>query len=215
MSQLVAAPIRCSARPEQVRELLKALGGTDAAEDVVALDAGLVQVEEVPETDCRAGETHVAFGVAGDEPATPSRTFPDGVTVLARQLQSLPRCNRGLSVMPIWYTDQPETAVSALTQMGLQPRLASDSGVWTDFVCPGGGLAGVHAAETSEVELGFELDGDLDGLAASLRAKGIAATIVDEAYTRVIHVPDPDGGPDWQINHRQTDTYGFSHLTRG
>ena len=43
----------------------------------------------------------------------------------------------------------------------------------------------------------------------TLREQGFDASIVDEAYTRVIHLPDPDGGPAWQINHRQTDLYGF------
>lgn len=73
----------------------------------------------------------------------------------------------------------------------------------------GGGLAAVHAGAERGVELGFELDGDLDALAESLREQGFDASIVDEAYTRVIHLPDPDGGPAWQINHRQTDLYGF------
>lgn len=116
----------------------------------------------------------------------------------------------GLSIMPLWYSTDVDGARAMIRGIGAHPRMRSDSGVWTDFACDTGGLVAVHADVTTSTALSFEYDGDLDALADRLRSRGIDARIIDENYSRVLLVPDPDGGADLWINLRQRDLYGFT-----
>lgn len=113
-----------------------------------------------------------------------------------------------LVVMPVWYPRDLDAADQFLRALGLQPRIASDSGNWRDFT-GGGGLVALHAAgENPRTELSFEYTGDLDVLSERLEEAGFVSEIVDEAYNRTLLVTTPDGWNLW-INEAQSDLHGF------
>lgn len=119
-----------------------------------------------------------------------------------------------LAVLPIWYTsaDQVEGSREIVRGLGAVQRVTADSGVWTDFTCPAGGLVAVHASDDGpDVELGFEFDGDVESLIPALKAAGIEPVLIDETYSRTLQIPDPDreGRMLW-INEKQQDLYGYS-----
>ena len=211
MTALRSRAVRFSAAPRAHRRLLRALGATVADETTSSvlyrLDSGDVRVMVVAANDDRVGSTRLAFLTDGTGRRVEA---PDGVAFDVVRASREPSIGPGLSVMPIWYTTDPGYATRTLEDLGAERRITADNGVWFDFRCSAGGFVAVHAAQSSGIELGFEYEGDLDAFTAHLREQGVEATIVDEAYTRVIHVPDPDGGPAWQINHRQEDLYGFT-----
>lgn len=113
-----------------------------------------------------------------------------------------------LAVLPIWYQEDLSEPRRILEALGLRERISSDSGSWIDFTATGGGLAALHEGEAPGVQLGLEYGGDLDALAERVRAAGIEASVVDEAYNRTLLVASPDGGQLW-INGAQEDFYGF------
>lgn len=128
----------------------------------------------------------------------------------------------GVSVAPLWFTDDAATAVHTLTALGAQPRIGSTDGGWTDLRTDSG-LVAVHAAATAEtvspsagasVGLSFEHTGDIDELLGPLQDAGIEATIIDESYGRSLRMPDPDrpGEQIW-INEQQQDLYGYRAVT--
>lgn len=193
---LVACPIRHTANISGMRRQLTALGATPLSEGSLtyALDSGLIELRPVEADDPLKGRAELQFLPDGPAPRGP-----------------------GLAVLAIQYTTDTTPAIEELTALGAVRRIVADNGVWNDFVCPGGGLAAVHAHTEEDAEedaeVAFELTGDLGALADALRDAGFNATIVDEAYTRVLQLPDPDGGPAWQINHHQSDLYGFTDLS--
>lgn len=122
-----------------------------------------------------------------------------------------------LAVMPVWYPRDMHAAEHLLRTLGLQPRIASESGNWRDFSVAGGGLVALHAdadADSSaaparpRTELSFEYRGDLDALAERLELAGFEGVIIDEAYNRTLRVTTPDGWTLW-INAAQEDLHGF------
>lgn len=116
-----------------------------------------------------------------------------------------------LSVQPIWYQANLEEPRRILEALGLQPRIASDSGAWIDFTADGGGTAALHQKDAVALDLSFEYTGDLDALAVALGSAGYEASVCDEAYDRTLHVVSPDGDTLW-INGTQTDLYGYARL---
>ncbi|MGN8050717.1 hypothetical protein ACTJKO_13620 [Curtobacterium sp. 22159] len=114
-----------------------------------------------------------------------------------------------LMIMRIRYAADVAAAAAIAEAVGLQRRLASDSGVWTDFTATGGGALALHRADDDSVELSFEYSGDLDALAARLTDAGYEPHIVDEAYNRTLRVARPDG-PDLWVNGAQQDLYGYT-----
>ena len=117
-----------------------------------------------------------------------------------------------VAVMPIWYGPDPQEPTAILTGLGLQPRLASDSGTWNDFTADGGGQVAWHGAPSVALRLSLEQSGDLDALAARLTEEGVGATVVDEAYNRTLLVDTPDGEKLW-VNGTQKDLYGYHHAS--
>ncbi|MFX0539099.1 VOC family protein [Ornithinimicrobium sp. Y1847] len=114
-----------------------------------------------------------------------------------------------LSCVQIWYG--PDTAIprGVAEGLGAQARLVSDNGTWTDLTLPGGGLIGIHAAETVGTELAFEWDGDVEDALALLEQARVEAMLIDETYSRTVQITDPDGLKAIWINERQTDLYGY------
>ncbi|WP_147917024.1 hypothetical protein [Ruania zhangjianzhongii] len=113
-----------------------------------------------------------------------------------------------VAIMPIWYGPDPDEPTAILTGLGLQPRLASDSGNWKDFTADGGGQVAWHRAPSVALELALEHSGDLDALSTRLSEAGVRATVVDEAYNRTLLVQIPDGHQLW-VNGTQDDLYGY------
>lgn len=115
-----------------------------------------------------------------------------------------------LAVLPIWYGPDTSIPRDVLEALGARPEIVGDDGGWTELVFPGGGRAGVHRAESADVELAFWWDGDVEDALALLTGAGIDAVLIDETYSRTVQLADPDGGPAIWINERQTDLYGYT-----
>lgn len=146
------------------------------------------------------GPDGLTFGIdEAGEPAGPSHTGRADAA--------------GPTVAPLWMTDDVEGATALLEALGLERRLASDSGGWVDLVAADG-LHAVHAngtgtpTEPSAVP-GFE-HADVDALAALLRRSGVTSRIIDEAYGRSLRIDDPDSGREIWVNETMRDLYGYS-----
>lgn len=125
--------------------------------------------------------------------------------------QKMTRHSAGrLSMCPIFYTDDFAPLSNVFTALGLQLRIASNRGVWTDFAAFGGGLVALHqpGGTSHRIELAMEYHEQLEELAERLQQAGFAPAIVDEAYNRTLRVPTPDG---WtmSVNGVMEDMYGF------
>lgn len=234
---MLARPIRFTAHLPAFRDLLIALGGTPVVEEdgwvVLTLDSGCVALHaasdekpsgtnalgfEVPDLDAFVG----AAVAAGVEVAVTQEGHGRSAVVRAAdglvftveaadpRIAPTPDAETGLSVMPLWYTADTDGARAVLAGIGARPRIGSNQGVWFDFTCDQGGLVAVHAVESTSAALSFEYDGDLDALADQLRGRDIDARIIDENYSRVLLVSDPDGGTHLWINGRQRDLYGYT-----
>lgn len=108
----------------------------------------------------------------------------------------------------------------ALAPYGMTPRIASDSGGWTDLV--GNGLFAFHEGELRTVandvpdQPVVQLLGetaDVTSLAQQLEARGLSARIIDEAYGRSLRVTQPDGA-ELYINETMRDLYGYHRMDR-
>lgn len=108
-------------------------------------------------------------------------------------------------VQPIWFQEDVAEARGILEALGLRADIVADRGGWAELHADGGGSVGVHASSDAHLSLGFLVQGDLDELASSLADAGFVASVLDEAYARVIRVADPDV---W-ITGVQTDLYGY------
>lgn len=115
-----------------------------------------------------------------------------------------------LAVLPIWYGPEVSLPREVLEALGARPEIVGDDGGWTELVFPGGGRAGVHRAESADVELAFWWDGDVEEALTLLTGAGIEAVLIDETYSRTVQFADPDGGTAIWINERQTDLYGYT-----
>ena len=112
-----------------------------------------------------------------------------------------------VSVQPIWFQDDLAEPRAMLTALGLRPVLAADRGGWVDLRGRAGAV-GLHTG-TPGMGLSFEVRGDIDALAARLRDAGFDAAVIDEAYTRTVRIPDPDGGAEIWVNGVQDDLHGY------
>lgn len=150
-------------------------------------------------------------GLAGVVRAADGTTFtldsptPDETGAGARE----PR----LSVLQIWYAVDTTMPLATLEGLGARRRVVGDDGRWTDLTFPGGGLAAVHAHESTGTELAFEWDGDVEEVVGLLAEAGVHSALIDESYSRTVQVQDPDGGTAIWVNQRQTDLYGYRLAT--
>lgn len=102
-----------------------------------------------------------------------------------------------------------------LEQYGLKPRIASDSGGWTDLM--GHGLFAFHSGTGKTVAHEpphqplvdvFGETGDIAAYQQRLKKTGLESALVDEAYGRSLRIHQPDGSELW-INETQQDLYGY------
>lgn len=236
---IAARPIRFTHDLEAHRRYLEALGATRVTTapgwEVYALGSGRLALHaasdsqppgdalawEVADLDAwaegaRARGLDFEIGMT-DHGTAATVTAADGTTFTvdpAAEAEQPAPTDSGLAVLPIWYTDAAhvESARQVLRGLGGVQRVTADSDVWTDFGCPAGGFAAVHAAEDGPgVELAFEFDGDVETLIPPLRAAGVEPVLIDETYSRTLQLPDPDreGRMLW-INEKQQDLYGYS-----
>lgn len=237
---ICARPIRFTADLAAHRRYLDALGATRVTTapgwEVFALGSGRLALHAASEQQ-PSGRTTLAWEVADldawAEQARPAGvpfeigmtghgtaaivTAPDGTTFTvdpAAAAEQPAPADPTFSVLPIWYTPSAEVAGArqVVTGLGGIQRVTADSDVWTDFVCPAGGLVAVHASDDGpDVELGFELDGDVESLIPALEAAGVEPVLIDETYSRTLQIPDPDrAGRMLWINEKQQDLYGYS-----
>lgn len=235
---ICARPIRFTHDLSAHRRYLEALGATRVTLapgwEVYALGSGRLALHEAsdsqPPGDVLAWEVAdldawaqqarargLSFEIGPtDHGIAATVTAPDGTTftvdpaAVAEQPQP---ADHRFAVLPIWYTALGDVAGArdVLTALGAVQRVTADSDVWTDFSCPAGGLAAVHASEDGHgVELGFEFDGDVESLIPALEAAGVRPVLIDETYSRTLQLPDPDreGRMLW-INEKQRDLYGY------
>jgi hypothetical protein len=117
-------------------------------------------------------------------------------------------------VRPVRFTNDVPAMQAFLELLGLQVRISFDRPGWVDLA-GSAGLVALHAVENSatgglpgETRLSFEAD-DAEVTSASLRDQGIEATVVDEAYGRVLELTDTLGAPV-MIDEAQHDLYGYT-----
>ncbi|PFG30117.1 hypothetical protein [Paramicrobacterium agarici] len=119
-----------------------------------------------------------------------------------------------VTLLPLIFTANVESASHVLAALGLTLRITSDGGGWAVFDAAGGGSVALHdlgTASTPVTEragLSFEHRGDLDAIAEHLAASGIESVVVDEAYNRTLRAATPEG-PDLWVNGAQSDLYGY------
>ena len=235
---ICARPIRFTHHMGEHRRYLEALGATRVTTapgwEVYALGSGRLALhaasDSQPPGDVLAWEVDdlqtwaeqargagLSFEIGPTDHGTAATVHaPDGtsftVDPAAKAEQPAPS-DPAFVVLPIWYTSavEVEGARQVMRGLGARQRVTAESDVWTDFACPAGGLAAVHATEGERgVELGFEFDGDVETLIPALRSAGVEPVLIDETYSRTLQLPDPDrdGRMLW-INEKQRDLYGY------
>ncbi len=113
---------------------------------------------------------------------------------------------------PVRFTSDVAAMQRFLELVGLRSRVESESGGWVDMVGTSGMLALHDAAGSAQrtpagtTTLSYEC-ADADALARRLRAAGLRAEVVDEAYGRVLVT----GADRWQVvvDEVQRDLHGY------
>ena len=128
-----------------------------------------------------------------------------------------------LNVTGLVYGDAVAEGARIAATLGLTPRVASDSGGWTDLT--GYGMVAFHedkkdasrgtplADGGASCEITFET-GDVGALHQRLETAGLTARLIDESYARTLRVDMPDGQELW-VNETIRDFYGFHHAGGG
>src|SRR5688572_19892500 len=119
-----------------------------------------------------------------------------------------------VAIRPLRFSGDVQAMRAFLEQLGLRSRIESKSGTWVDLVA-GHGMVALHDAASSdlgaqpgETTLAFEA-ADIEELKDRLEAAGYEdASIVDEAFGRVLTASGPDGTKLW-IDERSEDLYGY------
>ena len=123
-------------------------------------------------------------------------TGPDGFSFLADKAAHGANCadaDPALAVVGVWFTPEPAAAAQTLRDIGARYRPVPDDDETADFTAKNGGVLMVRPASgTPRSGLGFEYDGDLDALRDRLTAGGLEAGVTEEAFSRTLHVANPD-----------------------
>jgi hypothetical protein len=132
-------------------------------------------------------------------------TGPDGFTFLADPAAraadgtwaTSADADPALAVVEVWFTADPGSAAQTLRDIGARFRPFPDDDETADFAAKNGGVLMVRPAEGApRAGLGFEYDGDLDGLRRRLAEAGHQVRLTEEAFGRTLHVANPDAGQD-------------------
>ncbi|GAB3553845.1 hypothetical protein GCM10027404_27150 [Arthrobacter tumbae] len=169
-------------------------------------------ISEFARRTAEAGTAAVVIDTA-DGPAA-QVTAADGRTFLAYEaaLRDTAPAEKGLAVLPIWYTPDLTAASKVFTDIGARKRLSSDAGSWVDFTAKNGGLIAVHGADKVSTELAFEFSGDVKTLQERLQQSFVPSTLADENHGRSLRLPNPDGG-ELRVNQWQEDLSGYTRNT--
>ncbi|HJW00135.1 MAG TPA: VOC family protein [Arthrobacter sp.] len=155
-----------------------------AAEEAGTVPAELVRVDH--------GESCRVTGPDGFSfLADPAARAADGTWATAAD------ADPDLTVVEVWFTEDPGTAAQTLRDIGARFRPFPDDDETADFAAKNGGVLMVRPAEgPPRASLGFEYDGDLDALRSRLTDAGHQVRLTEEAFGRTLHVanPDSDGG---------------------
>ncbi|TDE90876.1 hypothetical protein EXU48_17400 [Occultella glacieicola] len=209
-----------------------------------ALAGGGVAIHAMPDGDPSVGSTQLRFVVAdldaalraaaaaldglGLSPSVTTEDFGRYATIAAADGQHVYLDENSdltgrtalaaaapAEVLPLWYTGDVPGGVRALTALGLEERIRSDSGEWVDLRAPGGGLFAVHGAGSVGAVLSFEHP-DVRALAERVNDAGIVADVVDENYGLSLQIANPDSPDDLRtriwVNQTQKDLYGYRRL---
>lgn len=236
---IITRPVRFTAAMSTHRRLLEALGGRCLADYgdwvVYALGQGRLALHTA-DHDYPAGLT--TFGFETDDLETFAADLPEAPEGVSIGLEDAPhgravvvcavdgtrftvdpataddgggaaRSARAVSVIPMWLTDRPESAVATLQTLGARRRIVAEDGLWTDLSTDSG-LLSVHSGAAVETTLNFEYGGTVEDLIDPLAEAGFTATLIDEAYSRTLRLSDPDrpGEQIW-ISEEQQDLYGY------
>lgn len=126
----------------------------------------------------------------------------------------------GLTMAALLFTPAETIAPAAelLAHHGMRPRIASDDGGWRDLT--GHGIFALHFGELQSVDQDapqqpvvdpFLETGNLSRHLEPLESRGLEVLEIDEAYTRSLHITQPDGEP-FVISETQQDLYGYHRL---
>lgn len=150
---------------------------------------------DLPQGRVHVGETSVSAGAAPFDPA-------------------------GLNIGALLYTpaETVSAGAQALAPYGLTPRIASNSGGWTDLI--GHGVFAFHEGTLRTVDNDaphqpvisiFAETGNVEKYMAELQSRGVEVALIDEAYGRTLNITQPDGGI-LTVNETQQDLYGYRRL---
>lgn len=229
MSTLCVRPIRFTDRQAEHLRLYQALGATVLGDAegpwiIVQFPSGRLALHAAS-TEHPAGTTSLGFETddladfaaahqlrISSQPHGDSAvvTGPDGLIAMIDPAQpALPAAQPGLTVDPLWLTDQVEQAGTLLASLGGRRDLRSESGVWAEY-CFDQGRVQAHHGEPVTVSLNFWHPGPLEQVQEQLATAGIDAALIDESYGRSLRIADPDL-PDAEIwiGAQMYDTYGY------
>ncbi|GAA4066442.1 hypothetical protein GCM10023065_18390 [Microbacterium laevaniformans] len=229
---IVSRPVQYTSDVAGYRRLFAALGLVALVEEadwsVYAAGDGRVALHRVEPGDPLDGLAALGFesddlDAAANAFGDPARRFvadngASGVAIAGELelvvLELAPgerRGTQGLRALGLWVSAHVDAAASVLERLGLRAEVRSDSGRWVQLVADAG-LAAVHDGDVPAAQVSFEYEGDVDELAARVRAEGVDAHVVDESYGRTLLIPRPEGGEPIWINERQSDLYGYTAL---
>ncbi|MGO1944216.1 MAG: hypothetical protein ACTH1Z_07405 [Ancrocorticia sp.] len=213
-------------------QLVTALGGTLVTETelwhLYALGAGRIGIHDVPAESPVAGKCAITLEVPDLESylATTSTEAADlsigdtrhgrAITVTSQVLptffidqQEGEVAHSGKTIAaPLFLTRRVPEGAQLLADLGMTPRLSSQSDSWADLTADG--VAAVHDGDSGFM-MGLEHP-DLDQLETELRDAGIRTTPIDERYGRTLRVAHPDNpstDAEIWISETQTDLYGY------
>lgn len=148
--------------------------------------------------EAEADRTTPAELVTADHGEACRITAPDGFSFLADKAAHGAQCadaDPALAVVGVWFTEDHTSASRTLQQVGARPRPVPDQDDTADFTAKNGGILMVRPASGKPRSgLGFEYDGGLEPLRERLASAGFQASITEEAFTRTLHVANPDAG---------------------
>jgi hypothetical protein len=171
---------------------------------------------EVGDVEEFARRTNLAASEMGNTPAEliPADvgdscriTGGDGFSFMADKATHWAQCadaDTGLAVVGVWFTEDTAGATATLSSIGARFRPVPDADETADFTAKNGGVLMVRPGSgPARSGFGFEYDGDLDALRQRLTSAGHKVTLTEEAFSRSLHVANPDTAAKPDAGDRQ------------